>query len=70
MKKGGGSESTIIIGSFKSVVVYAFHSLEDVISFARFIILLYYYYIIIILYYILLIGFNTKRDCDYIKENN
>ena len=28
MKKGGGSESTIIIGPSKSVLVYALHSLE------------------------------------------
>ena len=28
MKKGGGSESTIIVGPSKSVLVYALHSLE------------------------------------------
>ena len=36
MKKGGGSESTIIIGPSKSVLVYALHSLEYVLGFARF----------------------------------
>ena len=30
MKKGGGSESAIIIGPSKSVLVYALHSLEYV----------------------------------------
>ena len=28
MKKGGGSESTIIVDTYKSVLVYALHSLE------------------------------------------
>ena len=28
MKKGGGSESAIIVGPSKSVLVYALHSLE------------------------------------------
>ena len=32
MKKGGGSESTIIIGPSKSVLVYALHSLEYVLG--------------------------------------
>ena len=32
MKKGGGSESTIIIGPYKSVLVYALHSLENVLG--------------------------------------
>ena len=36
MKKGGGSESTIIIGPSKSVLVYALHSLEHVLGLARF----------------------------------
>ena len=36
MKKGGGSESTIIIGPSKSVLVYALNSLEYVIGLARF----------------------------------
>ena len=36
MKKGGGSESTIIIGPSKSVPVYALHSLEYVLGLARF----------------------------------
>ena len=36
MKKGGGSESTIIIGPSKSVLVYALHSLENVLGLARF----------------------------------
>ena len=35
MKKGGGSESTII-GPAKSVLVYALHSLEYVLGLARF----------------------------------
>ena len=36
MKKGGGSESTLIIGPSKSVLVYALHSLEYVLGLARF----------------------------------
>ena len=36
MRKGGGSESTIIIGPSKSVLVYALHSLEYVLGLARF----------------------------------
>ena len=32
MKKGGGSESPIIIGSSKSVLVYALHTLENVLG--------------------------------------
>ena len=36
MKKGGGSESTIIVGPFKSVLVYALHSLEYDLGLARF----------------------------------
>ena len=32
MKKGGGSESTIIIGPSNSVLVYALHSLEYVLG--------------------------------------
>ena len=36
MKKGGGLESTIIIGPSKSVLVYALHSLEYVLGLARF----------------------------------
>ena len=36
MKKGGGSESTIIIGPSKSVLVYALHNLEKVLGLARF----------------------------------
>ena len=36
MKKGGGSESTIIIGPSKSGLVYALHSLEYVLGLARF----------------------------------
>ena len=32
MKKGGGSESTIIIGPSKCVLVYALHSLEYVLG--------------------------------------
>ena len=36
MKKGAGSESTIIVGPSKSVLVYALHSLEYVLGLARF----------------------------------
>ena len=36
MKNGGGSESTVIIGPSKSVLVYALHSLEYVLGLARF----------------------------------
>ena len=36
MKKGGGSQSTIIIGQSKSVLVYALHSLEYVLGLAQF----------------------------------
>ena len=36
MKKGGGSESTIIVGPSKSVLVYALHSLEYVLGLADF----------------------------------
>ena len=36
MKKGGGLESTIIIGLSKTVVVYALHSLEYVLGLAGF----------------------------------
>ena len=36
MKKGGGSESTIIIGPSKSVLVYALHSLENILGLVRF----------------------------------
>ena len=36
MKKGGGSESTIIVGPSKSVLVYALHSLEYVLGVVRF----------------------------------
>ena len=32
MKNGGGTKSTIIIGPSKSVLVYAFHSLEYVLG--------------------------------------
>ena len=48
MKKGGGSASTIIVGPSKFVLVYALHSLEDVLDLARFrafVPKLYYYYI-------------------------
>ena len=51
MKKGGGSESTIIIGPSKSVLVYALYSLEYVLGLARFRVFvpkLYYYKIIIL----------------------
>ena len=36
MKKGGGSEYTIIIDPSKSVLVYALHNLEYVLGLARF----------------------------------
>ena len=35
MKKGGGSECTIIIGPSKSVLVYTLHSLEYVLGVPR-----------------------------------
>ena len=48
MKKGGGSESTIIIGPSKSVLIYSLHNLEYVLGLARFRVfvpkLLYYIY--------------------------
>ena len=34
--KGGGSESSIIVGPSKSLLVYALHSLEYVLGLARF----------------------------------
>ena len=46
MIKGGGSESTIIIGPSKSVFIYALHNLEYVLRLARFWVFvpkLYYY---------------------------
>ena len=46
MKKGGGSESIIIMGPSKSDLVYALHSLEYVLGLARFRVFvakLYYY---------------------------
>ena len=36
MKKGGGSESTIIVSPSKFVLVYALHSLEYILGLARF----------------------------------
>ena len=48
MKKDGGSESTIIIGPSKSVLVYALHSLEYVLGLARFRVFVPKLYIIII----------------------
>ena len=36
MKKGGGSEFTIIIGPSNAVLVYALHNLENVLGLARF----------------------------------
>ena len=60
MKKGGGSESTIIIGPSKAVLVYALHSIEYVLGLARFrvfvpkLLLLYYYIIYIIVLKMLL----------------
>ena len=59
MKKGGGSESTIIVGPSKSVLVFALHSLEYVLGLARFrvfVLKLYYYYIIL---YVNLMGDTT-----------
>ena len=51
MKKGGASQSTIIIGPSKSVLVYALHSLEYVLGLAQFRVFVskLYYYIIIYL---------------------
>ena len=52
MKKGGDSESTIIIGPSKSVLVYALHSLEYVLGLARFRVFVpkLYYYIVLNVY--------------------
>ena len=50
MKKGGGSESTIIVGPSKSVLVYALHSLKYVLGLARFRVFVPKLYYIIILY--------------------
>ena len=50
MKKGGGSESTIIIGPSKSVLVYALHSLEYVLGLARFRVFVSNIYIYIYIY--------------------
>ena len=36
MKNGGGSASTIIIGPSKSVLVYALHSVDNVLGLTRF----------------------------------
>ena len=47
MKKGGGSESTTIIGPSKSVLVYALHSLEYVLGLAQFLVFVPKLYIII-----------------------
>ena len=47
MKKGVGSESTIIIGSSKSVLIYALHCLEYVLGLARFRVFVPHYIIII-----------------------
>ena len=55
MKKGGGSESTIIVGPSKFVLVYALHSLEYVLGLARFRVFvpkLYYYIILQLLRYL------------------
>ena len=53
MKKGGGSESTIIVGPSKSVLVYALHSLEYVLGLARFrVFVAKLYYIIIIISFV------------------
>ena len=62
MKKGGGLESTIIIGPSKFVLVYALHSFEYVLGLAPFRVFvpkLYYYYYIII-YYIIIISLFIK----------
>ena len=52
MKKGGGSESTIIAGPSKSALVYALHNLEYILGLVRFRVfvpkLLYIIYIIIL----------------------
>ena len=52
---GGGSESTIIIGPSKSVLVYALHSLEYALGRARFRVFVpkLYYYILFCLYSLL-----------------
>ena len=68
MKKGGASESTIIIGPSKSVLCNAIHSLECVLGLARFRVfvpkLLLYYMIYLFIY-----NFNyniLRQGCNYI----
>ena len=64
MKKGGGSESTIIIGPSKSVLVYALDSLVYVLGLARFRV---FVPKLLLLYFILRsIIYNKKRSL--IKE--
>ena len=58
MKKGSGSESTIIIGPSKSVLVYALHSLEYVLGLARFRVFVPKLYIIIYMFNVGFQGFN------------
>ena len=61
MKKGDGSESTIIVGPSKSVLVYALHSLEYVLGLARFRVFvpkLYYYILTVIKHGIVLYIFH------------
>ena len=55
MKKGGGSESTIIVGPSKSVLVYALHSLEYVLGLTRFRVFVPNYILIIIIIIILIL---------------
>ena len=71
MKKGGGSETTIIIGPSKSVLVYALHSLEYVLGLARFRVFvpkLYYYYIILLINLIFL-SFDKKSKLSNVEGN-
>ena len=63
MKKGGGSESTIIIGPSKSVLVYALHNLENVLGLTRFRL----FVPKLLLYYVFLLNNNLKLSRKYKK---
>ena len=66
MKKGGGSESTIIVGPSKSVLVYALHSLEYVLGLARFRVFVPKLLLLII---VLLLNLLKYIVCDFFLKN-
>ena len=70
MKKGGGSESTIIIGPSKSVLVYTFHSLEYVLGLIRFRVFVpnYIYSFLLSVFFVFLIVIFTEVNI-YIKKD-